>query len=43
MPILKARHKKVFFEIINLSNLEHDVTMSKIPFLSLFTREYMSR
>ena len=43
MLILKARHYKVFFEKIYLSNIEHDVTTSKIPFLSLLPRECMSR
>ena len=43
MLILKARHLKVFFEKIYLSNIEHDVATSKIPFLSLLSREYMSR
>ena len=43
MLILKARHKKVFFEKKYLSNIEHDVTTSKIPFLSLLPRECMSR
>ena len=43
MLILKTRHWKVFFEKIYLSNIEHDVTTSKIPFLSLLPRECMSR
>ena len=43
MLILKARHKKVFFEKIYLSNIEYDVTTSKIPILSLLPRECMSR
>ena len=43
MLILKARHKKVFFKKIYLSNIEHDVATSKIPFLSLLSRECMSR
>ena len=32
MLILITRHKKVSFEKIYLSNIEHDVTNSKIPF-----------
>ena len=43
MLILKARHLKVFFEKIYLSNIEHDVATSKIPFLSLLSRECMPR
>ena len=43
MLILITRHKKVFLEKIYLSNIEHDVTTSKIPFLSLLPRECMSR
>ena len=43
MLILKARHQKVFFEKIYLSNIQHDVTTSKIPFLSLLPLECMSR
>ena len=44
MLILITRHKKVFFEKkIVLSNIEHDVTTSKIPVLSLFPREWRSR
>ena len=42
MLILKARHYKVIFEKIYLSNIEHDVTTSKIPFLSLLPRGCMS-
>ena len=33
----------MFFEKIYLSNIEHDVATSKIPFLSLLSRECMSR
>ena len=33
----------MFFEKIYLSNIEHDVETSKIPFLSLLSRECMSR
>ena len=43
MLILVSRHKKVFFKNILLSNIEHDVTTSKIPFLLLWPRECMSR
>ena len=43
MLILKTRHKKVFFEKIYLSIIEHDATTSKIPFLSLLPRECMIR
>ena len=43
MLILIRRHWKVFFEKIYLSNIEHDVTTSKIPFLPLLPRECMSR
>ena len=43
MLILKARRLKVFFEKIYLSNIEHDVATSKIPFLSLLSRECMPR
>ena len=43
MLILKARHQNVFFEKIYLSNIEHGVAKSKIPFLSLLSRECMSR
>ena len=43
MLILIARHLKVLFEIIYLSNIEHDVTASKTPFLSLLHQECMSR
>ena len=43
MLVLKARHLKVFFEKIYLSNIEHDVATSKIPFLSLLSRECMPR
>ena len=43
MLILIIRHKKVFFEKIYLSNIEHDATTSKTPFLSLLPREGMSR
>ena len=43
MLILKARHLKVFFEKIYLSNIEHDVATSKIPFLFLLSRECMPR
>ena len=42
MLILITRHSKVFFENIYLSNIEHDVTMSKVQFLSLLPRECMS-
>ena len=35
MLIFITRHKKVFFEKIYLSNIESDVTMSKILFLAL--------
>ena len=43
MLILITRHWKVFFEKTYLSNIEHDVTTSKIPFLSLLPRELLSR
>ena len=43
MLILITRHKKVIIENIYFSNIEHDVTTSKVPFLSLFSRECMSR
>ena len=43
MLILITRHSKVFFNKINLSNIEPDVTTSKIPFLSFLPRECMSR
>ena len=43
MLILKARHWKVFFEKIYLSNIENDAMTSKIPFFSLLPRECMSR
>ena len=43
MLILKARHLKVFFEKIYLSNIELDVATSKIPLLSLLSRECMPR
>ena len=43
MFILITRHKRVFFEKIYLSNIENEVTRSKIPFLSLLPRECMSR
>ena len=43
MLILKVRKAKVLFENIYLANIEHDVTTSKIPFLSLLPRECMSR
>ena len=43
MLIIITRHKKVFFEKIYLSSIEHDVTTSKIPFLSLLPRECVSR
>ena len=33
----------MFFEKIYLSNIEHDVATSKIPFSSLLSRECMSR
>ena len=42
MLILITRHKKVFFEK-KITNIEHDVKTSKIPFLSLLPREGMSR
>ena len=43
MLILKTRHKKVFFEKIYLTNIEHDATTSKIPFFSRLPRECMIR
>ena len=43
MLSLITRHKKVFFEKIYLSNIEHDATTPKTPILSLLPREYMSR
>ena len=43
MLILITRHKKVFFEKIYLSNIEHEVTTSKITFLALLPRKCMSR
>ena len=43
MLILVTRHKKVIFEKISLSNIDHDVMTSKIPFLSLLPRECMAR
>ena len=42
MLILITRHKKVFLEDIYLLDIEHDVTTSKLPFLSLLPRECMS-
>ena len=35
MLVLITRHNKVFLEKIYLSTIEHDVTTSKIPFLSI--------
>ena len=43
MLILITRHLKVFYDKIYLSNIEYDVTTSKIPFLSFLPRECMSR
>ena len=43
MLISIKRHQKVFFGKIYLSNIKHDVTTSKTPFLSLLPRECMSR
>ena len=43
MLTLITRHLKVFFEKIYLSNIEHEVTMTKTPFLSLLPPERMSR
>ena len=43
MAVLFKRHLKVFCEKIYLSNIEQDVTTSKIPFLSLLPQECMSR
>ena len=43
MPILIARLYQVFFEDIFFSNIENDVTPSKISFLSLLPRECLSR
>ena len=43
MLILIARLEKVFFVKIYLSNTEHDVTTSKISFLTLLPQECLSR
>ena len=43
MLILLTGHQKVFLNKIYLSNTKHDVKTSKVAFLSILSRKYMSK
>ena len=43
MLILLTGHQKVFLNKIYLSNAKHDVKTSKITFLTMLSRKYMSK